>query len=147
MKNVFLPKKITTLLAFLSVVFVFYYFMSVDGDLNASNKTTYIQNKGMSVEDFQKKISNKSKVVLVYFHANWCVPCVKLKPEISEIELETKDYCEVLKMDTDENPLVSDFYEINGLPMFVIYKNGKKSWENIGVLNKNQILEKINLYK
>jgi thioredoxin 1 len=116
--------------------------------LSASNATNKIMDeKGMSVDDFKKRISNSNKVVLVYFHANWCIPCVKLKPEIAEIETEVNTYCEVVKIDTDENPLIADYYEINGLPMFVIYKNGVKSWENIGALSKTQILEKINLYK
>ena len=116
--------------------------------LSASNATKkVIDDKGMSVVDFKKKIANSDKVVLVYFHANWCIPCVKLKPEIVELETEVKDYCEVLKIDTDENPMIADYYEINALPMFVIYKNGIKAWENIGALSKNQLLEKINSYK
>ena len=111
------------------------------------NSTKIMDEKGMSVNDFKKKISNSNKVILVYFHANWCIPCVKLKSEISEIEIEVNTYCEVVKIDTDENPLITDYYEINGLPMFVIYKNGVKVWENIGTLSKAQILEKLNIYK
>ena len=147
MKNIILSKKVITFTACFCAAIVFYYFISLNGELKASNSKIIFQSKGMSVEEFQKKIANKNKIVLVYFHASWCVPCIKLKPEITQLESEAMNYCEVLKIDTDENPLIADYYEINSLPMFVIYKNGLKSWENIGALSKTQIEEKLNIFK
>lgn len=102
---------------------------------------------GMTVEEFQKKVAMSKKTILVYFHASWCMPCVKFKPSIDELEIETKEYCEVLKIDTDANPKIAEFFEINSLPMFVIYKDGKKSWENVGLLTKDQVKAKLELYK
>ncbi len=102
---------------------------------------------GMTVEEFQKKIAVSKKTILVYFHASWCMPCVKFKPSIDELENETREYCEVLKIDTDANPKIAEFFEINSLPMFVIYKDGKKSWENVGLLTKDQVKAKLELYK
>lgn len=102
---------------------------------------------GMTVEEFQKKIAVSKKTILVYFHAEWCGPCAKLKPGIAELENETKEFCEVIKIDTDANPKIAEFFEINSLPMFVIYKDGKKSWENVGLLTKEQIKAKVELYK
>lgn len=102
---------------------------------------------GMTVEEFQKKVALSKKTVLVYFHASWCMPCVKFKPSIDELEKETAEYCEVLKIDTDANPKIAEFFEINSLPMFVIYKEGKKSWENVGLLTKEQVKAKLELYK
>lgn len=136
-------KKILALLGFISIAFVFYYLMSADGDLVASTNITVIQDKGMTVEEFQKKISQKDKLVFVYFNASWCVPCIKLKPEIAELEKEAKPYYEILQINIDDNPKVAEYYEINSLPMFVIYKDGKKLWENIGTLSKTQLQSKI----
>lgn len=127
---------------------LFYFYIGGNGSILASNSTKIIrQEKGMSVEDFKKKVSNKNKTVLVYFYADWCMPCIKLKPEIIALENESKEFCEILKIDVDQNPLVSQYFEINTLPMFVIYKNGNKSWENIGLLTKMQIQSKLELYK
>lgn len=141
-------KKITTVIVLACASLLFYFYISGNGSLLAANDTKrIIDEKGMSVEEFKKRISNKNKIVLVYFHADWCVPCIKLKPEILELENETKDYCEILKINTDENPLVADYFEINSLPMFVIYKNGNKSWDNIGSLTKMQIQAKLELFK
>lgn len=107
----------------------------------------YQDEKGLDVEGFNKKVSASSKIVLVYFKASWCVPCIKLKPEMVELEGETKDYCEILSIDVDDNPKVAEHFEINTLPMFMVFKNGKRMWENVGSLSKTQLKSRIDLYK
>ncbi len=138
--------KLISLFAFICVVTVFYYFLNANGNLKAANKIKVNEEKGMTVEEFKKKISQPNKLVMVYFNASWCVPCIKLKPEIAQLEKETKEFCEVLQINTDDNPKVAEYYEINSLPMFVIYKDGKKLWENIGVLTKTQLQSKITAF-
>jgi thioredoxin len=135
--------KMISLMAFVAVAAVFYYFISANGSLNAANEVIIKDEKGMTVEEFQKRISQKDKLVFVYFNASWCVPCLKLKPEIAELEKDTKDICEILQINVDDHPQVAEYYEINSLPMFVLYKNGKKLWENIGILTKTQLQSKI----
>jgi len=148
MKKLFILKRIIPLLSFFLVVLCLYFFISSNGNLFASTSNQIIQpEKGMSIEEFNKKVSNKNKIVLVYFYADWCVPCIKLKPEILALENETKEFCEILKIDVDENPIIAEYFEINTLPMFVIYKNGNKSWENIGLQTKVQLKTKLDLYK
>ena len=148
MKKIINSKKIITVLTFVCAVLVFCFYVSGNDSLFASNSNNRIQGqKGMSIEEFNKKVSNKNKIVLVYFYADWCVPCIKLKPEILALENETKEFCEILKIDVDENPIVAEHFEINTLPMFVIYKNGNKTWENIGFLTKLQIKSKLEMYK
>ena len=93
----------------------------------------------MSVEEFQKKVNNKDKMVFVYFNADWCVPCIKLKPVIEQLEVEEQSRIELLKLDVDDNPKVSTFLEINSLPLFVIYKNGKSVWTHTGMLSKDDL--------
>lgn len=103
--------------------------------------------RGMSVEAFMRKVYYPDKLVLVYFHANWCLPCVKLKPEIEVLEKEQQEVCEVLKIDSDQNPQLNEYFEINTLPLFILYKNGKKVWENTGYQSKQQLQSKIEQFQ
>jgi len=146
MSKIGISKKAIVLLVFLCFSILFIYFLNADGNLMASNKSLLIQGKGMTVAQFQEKISRKDKLVMVYFNASWCVPCIKLKPVISELENDSKENCEILQINTDDNPQVAEHYEINSLPMFVLYKNGKKMWENIGSLSKTQLQSKIEMH-
>ena|ERR1700752_2715007 len=140
-----LRKYIIIILLILLALFSYSYFSVKSNTIN--NESALRQDdKGMSVEDFTKKVSNPNRLVLVYFHADWCVPCVKLKPEIVALETESKEVCEVLKLDADENPKLSEYFEINTLPTFMMYKNGKKIWENNGYQSKQQLQAKIEAF-
>ena len=103
--------------------------------------------KGLTVEQFNQKVSNKEKIVLVYFNADWCVPCIKLKPIIEQTEKEEAEKVIFLKINVDDNPEVATHFEINTLPQFYIYRNGKIAWQHTGILTKKDISDKINLYK
>jgi len=119
------------------------YAFTLKSELASSNK----QDDGMSVEDFLKKTENKEKIVLAYFKADWCAPCVKLKPVMEQLETEEKEKVEILIIDTDANKKIAQHFEINTLPLFHIYKNGKKVWENNTAMGKADIQKKLALYK
>lgn len=140
--------RILTIVLTTCSLLLFYFYINGNDSLIASNSSYGIQDEpGMTTNDFKKKVSNKNKIVLVYFYSDWCMPCVKLTPDILVLENETKSYCEILKINIEDNPKITDSIEINTLPMFVIYKNGNKVWENIGFLTKLQIKSKLELYK
>ncbi len=57
-----------------------------------------------NAEDFQEKVINSSKPVLVDFWAEWCGPCKQLAPLVEDIAAEHKDDITVCKMDVDSIP-------------------------------------------
>lgn len=103
--------------------------------------------KGMTMEQYNQKIANKEKIVLVYFNADWCVPCIKLKPIMEQLEAEEKDKVMILKLNVDDNPEIATHFEINTLPLFYLYRNGKITWQYTGIQTKKELSDKINLYK
>ncbi|MES2568415.1 MAG: thioredoxin family protein [Bacteroidota bacterium] len=143
----FLHKSILASAVLISVSF-YYHDFTYGAVISPQQSVMPLDNEyGMTVEEFQKKIAVSKKPILVYFHADWCMPCIKMKPEMVDLGNEIKEYCELLIIDTDANPKIAEHFEINSLPMFVIYKNGKKSWEKIGLLSKAQVKAKVDLYK
>lgn len=132
--------KISLTLILISVI-AFAFTHKSDSTLNMK------QDEGMSVEDFLKKTDNKEKIVLAYFKADWCAPCVKLKPIMEQLITENKEKVEILIIDTDVNKKIAQHFEINTLPLFHIYKNGKKVWENNTALGKADLQKKLDLYK
>lgn len=113
----------------------------------SQNNTSSQQEAGMTVEEYNTKTSNKEKIVLAYFKADWCAPCVKLKPIIEQLIAEEKEKVEILIIDADQNPKIAQHFEINTLPLFILYKTGKKVWENNTFLPKAELQKKLNLYK
>jgi thioredoxin 1 len=75
------------------------------------------------------------------------VPCIKLKPVIEQLEAEEKDKAIFIKINVDDNPEIATHFEINTLPLFYIYRNGKIAWQYSGIQTKKELADKIALYK
>lgn len=67
-----------------------------------------------------------NKLVVVDFSASWCMPCKMIAPVFEEMAL-SDEYRDVvfIKVDVDENPEVSQRYQVMAMPTFLFLKNGK----------------------
>jgi len=93
---------------------------------------------GMSVEDYQKLVASDKKV-LINFTAVWCAPCQKMKPYILKMQDELKDQVKIVRVDADENKSLTEAMKIEGLPMIIIYENGKEVWRNLGYISEEDL--------
>lgn len=94
----------------------------------------------MSIEKYNQ-IINSDKLVLVDFYAEWCGPCKKMKPILEEISTEMNDKMTIIRIDVDENPLISKELKIESLPTLLLYNKSINTWKNIGFISKEEIVE------
>jgi thioredoxin 1 len=97
-------------------------------------------------EAYYKKITGTNKAILVYFSAGWCAVCPRFKPVIAEIEKEYSGKIEVLRIDTERDIEVAREFEVNTLPLLMLYKNGKKEWTSAGIIPIADIRREIDCY-
>ena len=88
------------------------------------------------------EILNNNKTVLIDFSTQWCVPCKKMRPVIEEIQRENSKV-KVLFIDADANKELVKRYQIQGVPVFIVFKNGAEVFRNVGVITKNDLLKEI----
>ena len=88
------------------------------------------------------EILKKNKTVLIDFSTQWCVPCKKMNPIIEEIQSENSEV-KVLFIDADVNKELIKKYQIQGVPVFIIFKNGKEAYRNIGVVSKSDLVKNL----
>jgi thioredoxin 1 len=100
-----------------------------------------VKQKLVSTIEFSDIIESND-VVLVDFSTQWCVPCKKMKPIIEEIKNENKDV-KVVFIDADINKELIKKYKIRGVPVFIVFKNGKEIFRHVGLLSKIEIINKI----
>jgi thioredoxin 1 len=101
------------------------------------------QDEPLTLEEYNKRISRQDKAVLVYFRASWCMVCEKVKPVIEEIENEHGATLEVFKIDTEKDKEVAAHFEIDALPVLMLYKKGTRQWIHVGVIDKTKLESKI----
>jgi len=93
----------------------------------------------MTIEQYWTKIP-KDKTTLVDFGASWCPPCVKMAPVIDELE-STKDLNFLLvKVDAGIHIEIQKYLNIEPIPVFIIYKEGKEVWRKQGMVTKDELL-------
>ncbi|MED6213467.1 hypothetical protein PIB30_093686 [Stylosanthes scabra] len=69
------------------------------------------------------KLTNK--LMVIDFTATWCQPCKSMDPIIQEFAYKYSQVVEFIKIDVDELMGVSEEFEVQAMPTFVLIKKGK----------------------
>ncbi len=88
----------------------------------------------------------KEGTVLIDFFAEWCMPCVMMAPIVEDLKEEYKEKVKIGKVHIEENPHLTKKYEIQSIPHFIIFKDGKVVEEFIGSRTQLEIAEVLEKY-
>lgn len=84
------------------------------------------------------------KLVLIDFHAPWCAPCKSMSPVIKKLAADYKGKAKIEKVDVEANRLIAEANQIQSIPGFILFKNGKKVWTHKGIISYNDLSELLN---
>ena len=91
--------------------------------------------KQLSLDDYQQMIP-ATGTALVDFGADWCPPCVKMRPVVDAIGETMPDKVKIVKVDVGVNTDILKPLNINSYPTFIVYKDGKEVWRQSGIIDK-----------
>jgi len=90
--------------------------------------------------NFDAEVLKADKPVLVDFGATWCGPCKALAPVVDKLADETVGKYKIVSVDIDDAPGVAQRYGIRGVPAILVFKNGEKTAQHVGVTTKDKLL-------
>lgn len=74
--------------------------------------------------DTLQEVVNSNDTVLVQYSASWCGNCRIMKPKFKKLAGENEDVAFII-VDAEKNPESRKLANVNNLPTFAAFKNGK----------------------
>jgi len=93
--------------------------------------------------DFESKVLQADKPVLVDFYADWCGPCKFVAPVIEELATELSGKADVYKVDVDKLQSLAAKFGIQSIPTVIVF-NGQAATTFVGVRGKEEYLAAVN---
>ena len=95
--------------------------------------------------NFNEALSQKDKLVVLDFWAEWCGPCRTIAPLIDQLaaEYEGKAIIGKVDIDVESNATIVEKYGIRNIPTVIFIKNGEILDKHVGAAMKSVFEEKI----
>jgi thioredoxin 1 len=89
-------------------------------------------------DNFSAEVLEAPGTVLLDFWASWCGPCRMLSPILDQVAAEHSEI-KLGKINVDEQPELAQQFDVMSIPTLVVYKNGQKVNEAVGLMPKEQV--------
>ena len=93
----------------------------------------------VTVENFDEKVLNSEKPVMLDFWATWCGPCQMQAPIFHAFAEKHADTAVFGKVNVDEQMELAMRFQVSSIPMLVVFKDGKAVAKSVGYRPKSEI--------
>lgn len=97
--------------------------------MSTANKIPFITD-----DTFEDEVLKSDIPVMVEFEAPWCGPCQLLRPIINDLAEEFVGEIKFVRLNTDENKKTPIDFQVRGIPVIMLFKNGKEVDRQIGIV-------------
>ncbi len=95
--------------------------------------------KDVTTEAFDAEVLKSKIPVLVDFHATWCGPCKASAPALEDAAREFEGEIAIVKVDVDQEPEIAKTYDVQGVPTFIIMKDGEPVERFQGLVSRGKL--------
>jgi thioredoxin 1 len=89
--------------------------------------------------NFEKKVLNAKKPVLLVFRADWCDASKMLMPTLDGLALTMGETLIVGKVDVEDNAMLTQRMGIRGLPTMLLFRDGGELARKVGAVSDSKL--------
>jgi thioredoxin 1 len=89
------------------------------------------------------KLVNSPKLTFVDFWAVWCGPCKTMEPVVERLAGKLGASVNFGKLNVDEHSGIATKYEVQSIPTFMLFKNGRPVDAVIGTMQEAPLEQRI----
>lgn len=101
----------------------------------------------ITYSEFREKVIGFSKIAIVDFYSDICVPCKRMSPILAALEDQYQDELYIAKVNVAYETELVEEYKIRSTPSFLVFKNGELLEQFSGVRKKEELEQLIKANK
>lgn len=112
---------------------------------SSTAKGTYSSDQVTSIDssNYESFVSQKNKLVIIDFYADWCGPCRMMGPALEKAAEANPGVVFVGKVNVDQAGKLAAEHQVSGIPDVRIFKDGQQVERFVGFPGEETVMEKI----
>jgi thioredoxin 2 len=90
-------------------------------------------------ENLERVVQGTEVPVVVDFYADWCGPCKIMAPLLDDLAREHLGEILVAKLDTDRNPNMASRFDVRGIPVLIVFRQGAEIAREVGAIPRQRL--------
>jgi thioredoxin 1 len=99
--------------------------------------------KHITQGEFADEVTRCATPVVVDFYATWCGPCREFSPLLDRVAGGFTDKIKFVKINVDESPGIAQNYQVEAIPLVLLFKDGKLADRLTGVVTEADLKSKL----
>lgn len=97
----------------------------------------------VTAQNFQEEVENSKLPVILDVYATWCPPCRMVAPIFEKLAEEMEGKVKFVKMNIDNEPELATKLNVNAMPTFLFFKDGKEVHRRQGAVQREYFVDQI----